>query len=95
MWSTADIEAMSVIGNAPGDDGIIFNQESNDTIDGNTLSNVYDAGIEGVWDVTQHDDLEQRDRERRDGRLSVPTTARRGTTTRLPGTVSSPASVRS
>lgn len=41
-----------VIGNAPGDDGIIVSQESNDTIDGNTVSNVYDAGIEGVWDLT-------------------------------------------
>jgi len=41
-----------VTGNAPGDDGIIVSQESSDTIDGNTVSNVYDAGIEGVWDLT-------------------------------------------
>jgi parallel beta-helix repeat protein len=34
------------------DDGIVLGDEKNDTITGNTISNVYDAGIEGVNGVS-------------------------------------------
>jgi hypothetical protein len=35
------------------DDGVVLVDEANDTIPGNTINNVFDAGIEGI-DVVQN-----------------------------------------
>src|SRR6185295_7003401 len=47
-WNGVPVLSGCAAGSVGADDGIVLNVETGDTIDGNTIRNTWDAGIEGV-----------------------------------------------